>query len=63
MIQLLDVPDGFWSRGLVPYDPQLRELLPVGQVGHERNGYRSNSSVALGVRHIFQPDEHDPSSI
>ena len=32
MIQLLDVPDGFWSRGLLPYDPELRQLLPVGQV-------------------------------
>lgn len=56
MIQLLDVPNGFWSRGVVPYDPQLKRLLPLGRVGHERNAYTGNVARQLDVRALFLPD-------
>lgn len=39
MIQLIDVPDGFWSSSVVPYDAQTATLLPVANIEHERNAY------------------------
>ncbi len=35
----VDVPAGFQTTNLVPYDPIKRTLFPEGQVSHERNGY------------------------
>mmetsp|Transcript_6346 Transcript_6346/g.18245 ORF Transcript_6346/g.18245 Transcript_6346/m.18245 type:complete len:432 (-) Transcript_6346:294-1589(-) len=39
ILQLANVPEGFYSASVVPYDPELRILLPIGRVEHERNGY------------------------
>ncbi len=41
MIQMQDVPNGFWSAAVVPYDPTLKVVLPVAEVQHSRNGYRT----------------------
>lgn len=36
---LIDVPEGFLTANVVPYDPVLKILLPIGRVEHERNGF------------------------
>lgn len=38
MLQLVDVPEGFHSANVVPWDPVHRILLPIGRIEHERNG-------------------------
>jgi len=54
MIHFVHVPSGFWSRGVVPYDPELQALLPVAQIGHERSGYQFwEESAQLDVRDAF----------
>mmetsp|Transcript_1944 Transcript_1944/g.5772 ORF Transcript_1944/g.5772 Transcript_1944/m.5772 type:complete len:368 (+) Transcript_1944:50-1153(+) len=37
--QLIDVPEGFYSNNVVPWDPNNVILLPIGRILHERNGY------------------------
>ncbi len=39
MIQLQDVPTGFWSASVLPYDPHLNVILPIAEIVHARNGY------------------------
>lgn len=39
MMQLLDVPEGFFSAAVVPYDPVLNVIPPIVEVQHLRNGY------------------------
>lgn len=34
-----DVPPGFTTTNVVPYDPRRQELVPVARVIHMRNGY------------------------
>lgn len=38
MLQLVDVPEGFVSANVVPWDPVTKHLLPIGRIEHERNG-------------------------
>ena len=38
---------------------QTQTLLLFLQIGHERNGYRTDGGIALDVRHFFQPDGRD----
>ena len=38
-LQLHNVPEGFYSANVVPYDPHLEILLPAGRIRHTRNGY------------------------
>lgn len=63
MIQFVDRPNGFWSRGVVPYDPELRQLPPIGRIGHERNGYRTTKREQLDVRGVFRPTNTDVSHL
>lgn len=53
MIQFVDVPPGFWSRSVVPYDPQLRVLLPAAQVGHSRNAWSSHVKNQVDATQFF----------
>jgi len=39
MLQLVDVPEGFVSANVIPWDPVHKILLPIGRIEHERNGY------------------------
>ena len=39
MFMLIDVPKGFQTSNLVPYDPIERVLLSEARIFHERNGY------------------------
>ncbi len=54
MIQFLDVPKGFWSRSVVPYDPKKRVLLPAAQVGHSRNAWSSHAKHQVDATAFFQ---------
>lgn len=38
MLQLVDVPEGFVTANVVPWDPITKRLLPIGRIEHERNG-------------------------
>lgn len=53
MIQFVDVPPGFWSRSVVPYDPAMRALLPVAQVGHSRNAWSSHVKHQVDATEFF----------
>ncbi len=47
ILQLTNVPEGFFSANVVPYDPDLQILLPIGRIEHERNGYASIPQLAV----------------
>jgi len=38
-LQRIDVPQGFYSTNVIPWDPKNEILLPIGRIQHERNGY------------------------
>ncbi len=40
---LIDVPPGFQTSNVVPYNPEERLLLRIGQIRHLRNGYSRNT--------------------
>lgn len=50
MIQFVDVPPGFWSRGVVPYDPELPAGAAAG--GADRARFWEKSAQ-LDVRDAF----------
>jgi hypothetical protein len=55
-----DVPQGFLTTNLVPYDPTRRILLPIGHVSHERNAYSSKGFDPpfshIEASHLFRPE-------
>lgn len=48
MIQLVDVPEGYWSANVIPYDPETNRLMPVGHIEHERNAYSVQADIPDG---------------
>ena len=42
MFMLVDTPDGFIARSVVPYDPESKLLVSDARVCHERNGYSAS---------------------
>lgn len=52
-----DVPEGFQTTNVVPYDPVKQVLLPFGQISHERNGYSvlKGGLASIYVEDIFKP--------
>lgn len=47
MMQFADVPSGFASRSVVPYDPETNSLLTVAGVAHLRNNYAHSKIHAV----------------
>jgi len=55
----VDVPKGFWTTNVVPYDPIKKILLPIGHVSHERNGYSKYPFIPFSkieVEDLFRPN-------
>lgn len=55
MLQLQDVPEGFWSANVLPYDPGLNAVLPIVEIPHMRNAYVGTGSIwaAINMRDIL----------
>ena len=54
MIQFVDVPPGFLSRSVVPYDAETNTLLTVAGVPHLRNNYaHSNIHSVIPVNEVL----------
>jgi hypothetical protein len=48
MVQLLDIPEGFSTNMVVPFDHATGELFETSRVRHLRNGYSRNVKSAHG---------------
>ena len=48
MFMFIDVPKGFQTSYLVPYDPVKKLLRSEARVYHERNGYTTEPGSHLG---------------
>ena len=48
MAQLVDVPEGFQTNLVIPYDPAARKLFETSRVRHLRNGYSTQRDSGLG---------------
>ena len=48
MLMLVDVPKGFHTSYLVPYDPIAKVILPEARIFHERNGYATQPATLHG---------------
>ena len=47
MMQFVDVPPGFHSRSVVPYDAETNTLLAVAGVSHLRNNYADSNTFSV----------------
>ena len=52
--QLVDVPEGFWSRSVLPYDATLQSLLPSSHIGHERSRPRYQQWLKIRPQDYIQ---------